>query len=557
MKKALYVALVGIIIIAFIVALIKFRQRTKDKEAMKMIDEIVAKIEPVMKESALAYWNATTTGEQKYYDEYEAKELEYRKILSDKETFGKLKELKDGRYKDSTIKREVEILYLDFLANQIPEELTKEIVKRETDLTKKFTTFRAKVDGKEMTDNEIKELLRKSVDLKEREAVWSASKQVGREVAADLIELVKLRNKAAGLLGFKDYYEMQLYMQEFTEEGLYKILDELAKFTEEPFTELKGEIDRYLAQKYGIEPQELRPWHYEDPFFQEVPKLYEVDFDKFFKGKDIVEITRRYYDSIGLNIDDIISRSDLFEKKGKEQHAYCTDIDRKGDVRILANVKDNEYWMGTMLHESGHAVYDKFQLQTTPFILREAAHIFTTEGIAELFGRLQYSPEWIAFATGITPSPEEAENLRKLLRAQMLLFARWVLVMTNFERELYKNPDQNLNALWWELVEKYQKVHGPYGRNEPDWAAKIHFSTAPVYYHNYILGEMFASQLTHYIQQNIVPPEEAYFMLSQKVGPYLKEKVFEPGRKMRWDELVKYATGEELTAKYFADQFAK
>jgi hypothetical protein len=30
---------------------------------------------------------------------------------------------------------------------------------------------------------------------------------------------------------------------------------------------------------------------------------------------------------------------------------------QNGDVRVLANISDNESWMGTMLHEFGHAVY--------------------------------------------------------------------------------------------------------------------------------------------------------------------------------------------------------
>ena len=29
------------------------------------------------------------------------------------------------------------------------------------------------------------------------------------------------------------------------------------------------------------------------------------------------------------------------------------------DIRVLCNVRPNEYWMGTMLHEFGHAVYDQ------------------------------------------------------------------------------------------------------------------------------------------------------------------------------------------------------
>ena len=53
----------------------------------------------------------------------------------------------------------------------------------------------------------------------------------------------------------------------------------------------------------------------------------------------------------------MLARSDLYEKPGKSPHAFCTDIDREGDVRVLANIVPNEYWMGTMLHELGHSVY--------------------------------------------------------------------------------------------------------------------------------------------------------------------------------------------------------
>ena len=55
----------------------------------------------------------------------------------------------------------------------------------------------------------------------------------------------------------------------------------------------------------------------------------------------------------------MLKNSDLYEKEGKNQHAFCTDIDNTGDVRVLCNIKSNSYWMNTMLHEFGHAVYDK------------------------------------------------------------------------------------------------------------------------------------------------------------------------------------------------------
>jgi len=46
-----------------------------------------------------------------------------------------------------------------------------------------------------------------------------------------------------------------------------------------------------------------------------------------------------------MDIRDMVAKSDLFEKEGKNQHAYCIDVDNSGDVRVLCNIKDNEKWM--------------------------------------------------------------------------------------------------------------------------------------------------------------------------------------------------------------------
>ena len=79
------------------------------------------------------------------------------------------------------------------------------------------------------------------------------------------------------------------------------------------------------------------------------------------------------------------------------------------------------------------------------------------------------------------------------------MFARWVQVMVRFERALYADPERDLDRLWWDLVERYQRVKRPEGRRAPDWAAKIHLATAPVYYHAYLMGECTASQLHRHV----------------------------------------------------------
>ena len=66
------------------------------------------------------------------------------------------------------------------------------------------------------------------------------------------------------------------------------------------------------------------------------------------------------------------------------------------------------------------------------------------------------------------------------------------MVMTYFERDLYANPDADLNHRWWDYVERFQRLRRPDGRNQPDWAAKVHLALAPVYYQNYLLGEVMS-----------------------------------------------------------------
>ena len=123
---------------------------------------------------------------------------------------------------------------------------------------------------------------------------------------------------------------------------------------------------------------------------------------------------------------------------------------------------------------------------------------------------------------------------------------------------MYENPDQDLNKLWWDMVEKYQLVKRPKNRNEPDYATKIHIVSAPAYYHNYMMGEMFASQVHHAITKelyNDADPNGVIYVGNKKVGDFMKKKVFEPGKTMTWNALTKHATGETLNAKAFAADF--
>ena len=182
-----------------------------------------------------------------------------------------------------------------------------------------------------------------------------------------------------------------------------------------------------------------------------------------------------------------------------------------------------------------------------------AAHPLTTEGVAMLFGRLARDPEWLTKVAGV--AAKEVDDLRPGLdearRAALLTFARWVLVVTHFEQRFYADPEADLDSLWWELVERYQQVRRPDGRHAPDWAAKIHLAVVPVYYQNYLYGELVASQLDATLEARAGGLVER-----DAAGQLLARDFFGPGASLRWDHLVEQATGSPLTAAHLASALA-
>jgi peptidyl-dipeptidase A len=485
-------------------------------------------------------------------------------LYSDKDKLKKLEEIKiSGMITDSLLLRQLDVLYRAFLMAKADTAKLNAMVRMGTAIEQKYGNFRTEVGGKVLSDNDVEEILHTSKDVKYQKEVWEAQKKIGRLVADDVKKLVKLRNETAKDLGFKNYHEMSLTLSDQDPKEVSKLFDELDSLTRSSFAAVKGDIDDYFVKYYNLKSKdELMPWNYQNRFFQEAPKIYEVNLDQYYKDKNLETLTATFYGGLGLPIEEMLKNSDLYEKPGKNQHAFCTDIDNAGDVRVLCNIKPNSYWMNTMLHEFGHAVYDKNIDTGLPFILRDPAHTFTTEAIAMIFGRFSSNPQWLKDVVGISEQEKTkiAENCFKTLRLEQLVFSRWAQVMYRFEKEMYKNPEQDLNKLWWDLVEKYQLMKRPEGRNEPDWATKIHIATYPCYYHNYLLGELLASQLFYYIVANVIKSDDYKFQSfagKTEIGTYLKDRIFMPGNKWYWNDMIEKATGEKLTAKYYARQFVE
>jgi peptidyl-dipeptidase A len=511
-----------------------------------------------------AWWDANTTGKKEDYDRKEYVQNRLDAALADPKVFAELKAIHERRadIEADVTRRTIDVLYLLYLEKQVSTDLLKKMVAKSGAVEKAFNDFRANVDGNEMTDNAVRDVLKKSTNSARLKEVWEASKAVGKVLEPNLKDLVILRNEAAKTLGFKNFHALQLYLNEQDGDQLIKLFDELDTLTRGPFAEAKKEIDAKLAANYRIPENELRPWHYHDPFFQETPAIFAADLDAPFKVLDLNKLILKFYEGIGLPIEKVLARSDLVEHPNKNPHAFCVDIDREGDVRVLANIQQDNRWASTLLHEFGHSVYSTNNNDIPhwlPYPVRVEAHILTTEGVAMMFERLSKRGD---FLTQMGVKVEDVKAYDKAgartLRLQLLIFSRWCQVMLRFEKSMYEDPTQDLNKLWWDLVEKYQMLKRPEGRSSPDYASKIHIVTAPVYYHNYMMGELFASQLHHAIARDVykgADPSTVVYVGNKEVGEFMKKRVFEQGRLLTWDGLTKEATGESLNPKAFAADF--
>ena len=435
------------------------------ERARKFLDAHTKKLRPLEIAASLAWWDANITGKDEDFKRKEEAQNKIDEALADRAAFAEVKELKEDAkdIDDPVLRRAIDVLYLTYLEKQVDPELLKKMVAKANAVEKTFNKFRATVDGKEMTDSAGPQ------GPQGIEGLGAAPGGLGGEQGGR--RGGRSRPEGAGQAAqrggparsaSRTITPCSSISTSRTATQLIKLFDELDELTREPFRAAKKEIDAQLAAQRGVKVEELMPWHYHDPFFQETPAVFKADLDEPFKNADLLEPVPRFLQGHRPADRPASSpSSDLNERKGKSPHAFCTDIDRDGDVRVLANIVPNE-----LLDVHAAARVRPFGLQQTttfreslPYVLRLESHILTTEGVAMMFERLSKQRAWLEKMGVHDGRPGGLRRgRRQTLRYQLLIFSRWCQVMLRFEKGMYENPDQDLNKLWWDLVEKYQMV---------------------------------------------------------------------------------------------------
>ncbi|HEX2853213.1 MAG TPA: M2 family metallopeptidase [Opitutaceae bacterium] len=456
-------------------------------------------------------------------------------------------------------------------------KLTAARIEAETAQASTLNSFEFKLRGKTVTVNEIDNLLQSSTDLKERLAVWEASKESGKALKPGLIKLRDLRNGVAQEMGYHDYFALQVAGYGMTTDEMLKLNENFMQVLRPLYLQLHTWTKYKLAAKFGQPVPKRIPAHWiNNRWSQEWDGLVEAaDLEPYFKGRTAEWVTKTaetFYTGMGFPKmpETFWPKSDLYpvpagNPRKKNTHASAWHLDLDTDIRSLMSIEPNPWWFSTAHHELGHVFY--FMAYTRPEVpplLRNGANPAFHEGFGELTAFASSQVPYLR-SVGVLPADYKVDETAFLLSQSLgtgIPFIYWSSgVMAHWEADIYANklPAGQWNARWWQYVRDFQGIEPPSSRGEDfcDPATKTHVNDTPAYYYSYAIAQVFKYQLNDYIAKNILhqPPQTCNYAGNKKVGDFLR-KIMEKGQTEDWRKVLKEATGEELSTRAMLEYYA-
>lgn len=562
-------------ILLFVVALGCAR---KDKQAERIlrhyIDRKVDMIRNYSMESAVALWNATVSGNQTDYQKLVEIELEFNKsnknsaenfspdrffsfsqnVFTNQQDFELLRKLKySGLISDTLLNRQLNVLYQAFMGPQIETEKYKKFMSAEIRLYQVFSGIKIAIGDKTFMGNQIDSIKKNSADPRLLKQIFEAYQEKGKQVAPDIIRMVKARNEFARNFGYSDFYQLSLEGKDQTPEKVKVLLHEIELKTRSHFFESKSVIDKLILRKFNLSTGELMPWHYNDDQTSYLPGKFSAMMDSLFRDKDPIRIASDFFTGIGIPVQDVFNNSDLAYRSGKASLTAMINVDFKNDIRLISSIQSTHDGMLRMMHLGGHASHYKSISDQIPYLLRTPNSVLS-EGIARYFESLASNINWLKDMGVINPEKHKQYSLicQHLNQVDRLFRCRKLLVLAEFEREIYQNPDQNLNELWRKLNQDYLGISYPDEPNASFWAANKYATSLSCTTHNYVLADIFAAQLQHTIENKVLKETSSGYRNNQAIGQFLNEHLYSQGNKVEWEKLIEKVTGEPLNTDYFA-----
>lgn len=552
------------------------------KEAQGFIDGYTARWMELSKDYALAEWNSQThivPGDTVNAAATRAARARFSAFTGSKTNIDSATALlaRADQLTPIQVRQLKRILYMAADNPETAGDLVRKRIAAETAQTEKLYGFTYRINGKAVTTNQIDDILRSSLALRERAAAWATSKEVGKDLREGLIALQRLRNETVRPLGYPSYFAYQVSDYGMSSAEMMALMDTLVSGLRPLYRELHTYARYELASRYSQPVPDYLPADWlPNRWGQDWSAMVEVEgmnLDAALKDRTaewIVQQGENFYQSLGWPAlpKSFWEKSSLYPVPPdtlykKNNHASAWHIDYQNDVRSLMSVEPNAEWWETVHHELGHVYYYiSYTNVDVPPLLREGANRAYHEAIGSMIGLASMQKPYLV-ERRLAKANATVDPMQALLKEALnyVVFMPWSAgVMSRFEHDLYDNnlaPDR-YNARWWELVKQFQGIVPPSPRGEKfcDAATKTHVNDDAAQYYDYALSYALLFQLHDHIAGTILKqnPRATNYYGSVAAGGFLRS-IMTPGSSRDWRAVLRETTGEDLNARAMVRYF--
>ncbi len=399
------------------------------------------------------------------------------------------------------------------------------------ELQDSVASFRPDVGGILVTRTQAREILRRDEDRARRRAAYESGARLSARVSQDLLELIRRRNLVARRFGYTDFAALQLDGQELTPAGVEALEDQIEAYTRPAYRALLARIRSRLSVF------QLHPW---DLVYGQA-LLEDAAADSGLRG-----------DLAGARIQSFAAGMD-YPSGGFPVRMYFQDHSAYGaralavappsDVRLLLHPGNGINSYISVFHELGKGLYEASIADPRPSVRMVPEVWRSTQGY--FFGSI---PMEIGFLTGGVGLPDSAAaSLRRRWLASRVLGIRSLLVLSRFERVMYRSPGVNADSLWRALSERYLELEAP----EPSlWASETPLLVQPFSYTQQLVAECASAQFLANLHRSLPWAD------GLGLRKFLEEVFYRPGPLEPWPTLLERATGAPLGARELARELS-
>nr|WP_300001948.1 M3 family oligoendopeptidase [Tissierella sp.] len=406
-------------------------------------------------------------------------------------------------------------LELETFSPEIMEDLVKEN-KLVTEYNKLIASAKLDFQGKIRNLSDMRPFLEskdRSVRKEASETLWSFFEDNEEEFDRIYDELVKVRDKMAKTLGFKNYVEMgykRLGRSDYDAEMVKNYRDQVL----EDLVPVVNELGDRQAKRLGMEAMK----YYDEP-------LEYTSGNATPKGDEewILDHGNTMYRELSPETDRFFSFMrdkellDLMSKEGKMAGGYCTIIPDYESPFIFSNFNGTSGDIDVLTHEAGHAfqvfMSMGFELPEYKFPTLEACEIHSM------------SMEFLTWPWMELFFEDEVDKYKFSHLAGAISFIPYGVSVDEFQHFVYENPDASPDerkSKWREIEKKYLPSRD-YEENDflnsgTYWFKQGHIFSSPFYYIDYTLAQVCAFQFWIKNQEDKKQAWEDYLRLCKAGG---------------------------------------